>query len=251
MKIKTLAAPLLALAAVLAQAPAHADQLRDITLSYDIRLNGQYPAITSLVFFNSYADGGTAAWWSDTIPAGALQHFVTDPFDDSHLVPPVDDLIIGLVQDLPNDAPGQKHIVMLMDPLAAQLSNHIAWGTLFRHTLEDQLISSLELMTSGQSFEVIQPGIDAMFAFAYGDAATGILGPTGTPRNASFQLGAVQAGHITTSAFTVMAFSDGQVLGQGVASLDATAVAVPEPGVWLLMLAGLTGLGGRGLHRRR
>jgi hypothetical protein len=232
-----LAATALALGLVLAGAAPQAsadDSPQDIQLSYTVQLTTPGPAITSIVTFNSYANG-YGAWWASSIPAETVQATIVDPFLKSSDNPPADALLVGLVQDLPGDAPGQKHIVIMMSSDAAAASSHIAWGTLFRNTDEDQLIASLELMTSGQDGNTIQPGIDAMFAFANGDARNGILGAGGVPIDAWFTLGAVLPGSTNTTGFKVVAFSSGEVIGEGLAAV----ASVPEAGSGALLLAGM------------
>jgi hypothetical protein len=218
----------------------------DIQLSYDITLNVPGPAITNILTFNHYVDGG-GTWWAAEVPAGVTGHTITDPFLKSSANRPLEALQLGLVQDLPNDAPGQKHVVMMMSEAAAQRASGVAWGTLFRNTLEEHVVAAIELATSGQPFNVIEPGLSVLGDFTEGDAQNGILDGLAQPVSAWFSLGAVQPGSTSFSNFTVMAFSDGQVLGQGLASLQ-TLAPVPEPDSFALALAGLLLLG-RALRR--
>lgn len=220
-----------------AQAVAAPPQPLDLQLSYDVALDHALPTITNMVMFNSYVDGGTGSWWSHDVPAGALSHSFTDPFLKSSANRPLDGLILGLVQDLPADSPGQAHVVVMMSGTAAAAAESIAWGTLFRNTPEDQLVADLRQTTSGLPMPVIEPALARVYEFAMGDARTGILGPGGVVLDAWFQLPALQAGATTLSGFTVMAFSTGQVLGQGQVQVQYTP-AVPEPGAAALLLAG-------------
>ncbi len=241
----------LAAAALLPAGPALATPVSDLTLAYTVNTAGNLPAITNIVTFNKFADGGGGAWWSSEVPGNTASHTITDPFTKRSDNAPLNALMLGLVQDLPGDGtPGQKHIVMMMSDTAASAATGIAWGTLFRNTLEDELIAALELMTSGQDWPVIQPGIDIVDAFVDGDAASGILGAFSQPVSAWFDLGLPAAGTTVYSNFKVMAFSDGQLLGHGIASVSASAVtAVPEPGSWTLACTGLLLAGA--LSRRR
>lgn len=231
------------LAALGSALPARADAPEDIRLSYTVTLDQPLPAITNIVTFNSYANG-SGAWWAATIPAGTTAATIDDPFMKSSANTPVDALMLGLVQDLPGDAAGQMHVVMMMSDAAAAAARHIAWGTLFRNTDEDSLVAAIELATSGQDWELIQPGVDAIFAFAQGDARSGILGPGSMPIDAWFALGAVVPGTTTSSNFSMMAFSSGELIGTGT-SLVTTLAPVPEPASGALLAIGLTAIGWR------
>lgn len=234
-----LAGLVLATASLLATTTTHAAAVADLRLAYTVNTAGDLPAITQIVTFNHFADGGGGAWWAAEVPGHTGSHTITDPFPKDSANAPLDALLIGLVQGLPGDGtPDQKHIVLMMSDAAAAAAQHIAWGTLFTQTLEDQLIAALELMTSGQDFPVIQPGIDAVDAFVNGDAVNGILGPGGMPISAWFGLGTPAPGTTVTSSFTVVAFSDGQIVGEGLASVSAANV-VPEPASGTLVAGGL------------
>lgn len=176
------------------------------------------------------------------MPAETLSWVIHDPFVKSSFNAPRDALMIGLVQDLPGDAPGQEHVVLMMSTEAATAAKNIAWGTLFRNTLEAELITALHTDTSGLPFEEIQPEIDKLYTFAGGDARNGILGLAPQPIDAWFTLPGVGPGQVATAGFTVMAFSDGQVLGDGTVSVSSLT-PVPEPGAAALLAAGLTVLG--------
>lgn len=163
---------------------------------------------------------------------GAGQTVLTNPFPKTD--PMTGALLIGIVQGLASDPnPEEKHVVLLLSDEGANLSEHIAWGTLFRNTLEEQLIASIELATSGQDWPIIQPGLDAVVAFAEGDATDGILGPGGIPVSAWFA---------PDGTFSVMTWSEGVRVGTGVSE----SIELPCPGdingdsvVDLLDLAGL------------
>jgi hypothetical protein len=134
---------------------------------------------------------------------------------------------MGIVQDFPGDASGQKHVVLFMSDDAANLSNNIAWGTLFQNTLEDALIADIELATSGQDWPIIQPGLDAVSAFTNGDAMN--LGSESVPVSAWFATG---------GTFSVATWSDGTIIGSGFSEITP----VPEPATMSLLSIGVLSL---------
>lgn len=185
---------------------------------------------------DSYGWGSTSwAFTSDFHPI--TNTFDTDWFNVEAAEPTVkQSLLIGIVQDLPNDAPGQKHVVLFMDTQAAALSNHIAWGTLFRNTLEENVIDDIELATSGQDFPIIDPAFDRLSEFTHGDGTHGILGPGGVEHSIFFG---------PNADFSIVAFSDGQILGSGTSTVNTTFRAVPEPASMAAMGMGLLALARR------
>lgn len=201
--------------------------------SYTATLDTGQP-VTNIMMFEEGEGFGSSTWAFSMDGQGTST--ITNPFPANDIVQ--QSLLIGIVEDLISDpsavpsAVSQKHIVLFMDDNAAALSNHIAWGTLFPSTLEEQLIADLELATSGQDWPIIQPGLDGVDAFVYGDARTGILAPGGIPTSAWFATG---------GTFTVMLWSDGTVVGSGTSAITQ----VPEPMSMILM-----GVGALILRRR-
>jgi hypothetical protein len=194
--------------------------------SYTATLNTGQP-VTNIMLLEEGEGFGSSAWAFSMDGQGTST--LTNPFPTTNIVQR--SLLIGIVADLVTDPAAvpsavgvdQKHIVLFMDDNAAALSNHIAWGTLFRNTLEEQLIADLELATSGQDWPIIQPGLDGVDAFTQGDAKTGILAPGGIPTSAWFATG---------GTFTVMSWSDGTVVGSGTSQMTQ----VPEPASLALCL---------------
>ncbi len=214
------------LGVVAAASTARADYLTSYTVTLDI---GQQ--VTNIMILERSGDGRSVTWAFSADGDGTTT--INNPFPTPE--PRDQSLLIGIVQGLETDEnPLEKHVVLLMDDTAAQLSNHIAWGTLFRNTLEEQLIADIELATSGQDWEIIMPGLEAVDTFGQGDADTGILGPGGVPQSAWFATG---------GTFSVMTWSDGALIGAGVSE----SVFVPEPAT----LATLVVLGGLAFRRRR
>lgn len=186
---------------------------------------------------NSYGWGSKA--WAFTSASSPTLAFDTDWFDLEAAQPTlIGSLHVGIVQDLPNDAPGQKHAVLFMDADAASRTSNIAWGTFFNHTNEDSLIYAIEQATSGGSWEYINPFLQEIDTFAQGDAKHGNLGPFGTEGSAWFT-----PGH----DFSIVAWSDGKVIGTGSNTYDVQYQSVPEPTSLAVLAAGPLFL----LHRRR
>lgn len=230
----------LACSALLATPTVHAGPVGDLSLAYTVNLSAPLPAITNIITFNTYLNGGGGASWASEVPAEALTHTLVDVFPKDSANPPVDALLMGLVRGLPGDAdPEQLHVVMLMSNPAAALASGQAFSTLFANTVEADLIAAIQLATSGLPIDDILPGLDFVDAFVNGDARSGIVDGEGNAVSAWIDLGLPAPGTTVTSDFSVLAFSSGQLLGTGVASVTAAVTPVPEPGSVALALLGL------------
>jgi len=199
-----------------------------VLLSYEVTLNADIPDVTNIIIFNNYLNGSGSTWAFTAF--GGQTTTLADPFPKDNLNnPPLQGLLLGLTKDLPNDPPGQEHVVLFMNDLAAANATHIAWGTLFPGTSESQLIGAIRDYTAGLPFEkpVMQAASASLGAFIGGDAQNGNLGINGEPGSAFFEIG---------GTFTVMAWSEGTVIGTGT---SMSVAAVPEPQTYALMLIGL------------
>lgn len=226
---------------MLAAQPAQAQAQVKYQSNYQITLDLQMPEVTNLMLMEKRSDGGSSLTWAFTALCCGNLTDLTNPFPFD--APTTSSLLVGLAHDLPHDAPGQEHIVLFMNDQAASNINHIAWGTVFTTLREEELIQSLHDATSGRPFgdPVLENGLNAMWSFAGLADTEAKVGPNGLPGSMWFN---------TVGTFTVMAFSDGQVLGTGVSSLiEVPVAAVPEPGAYALWLAGL-GIVGLLVRRR-
>lgn len=229
--MKRLSPLIAAVALAVAPGAAHAVAVElQYLSSYNVMIDPEWSAVTNIVMFE---DGGTT-WAFEAYPGEVS--VLNNPFPKN--VPNERSLLIGITQDLPGDAEGQKHVVLLMDDTAASLAESIAWGTLFPNTLEDSLIAAIELATSGGDWEALQPAFDELSEFVSGDAETGILDGLAQPHSAWFTMG---------DNFSVLTWSDGTRIGWG----TSTLTPVPEPTTSALLLSGMLALGAVARRRTR
>jgi hypothetical protein len=136
--------------------------------------------------------------------------------------------LMGTATNLPGDPEGQKHIVIFGLSSWVQGAQGIAWGTLFPTTLEASLIAALE------------------------DAATGFGSQASYDFIDNFWNGAAESAGLKFAPgqnFGIIAFSDGQIIGEGTSSFTPQG-GVPEPENWALLIAGF-GLVGATMRKRR
>jgi hypothetical protein len=178
--------------------------------------------VTDINILTEHVGSGDVTYSFDASPG---DNTITNPFPED---PATRTFMLGVAQDLPGDPAGQKHLVLFTNDGWAESAEHIAFGTLFPNTDEDELIAYLQ--GSG-----VGPGV---FGFADGDAENG---PNG------------DLAFLPGDSFTEIAFSDGQIIGVGQSTTTpapTTVPSAPEPGTWLLLSLGV-GLCGLALRRRR
>lgn len=220
-----LAAGAFCVAAALASLPASAAVVPQpgFNISYTLN-NGAFDVSDIVMFEQGQGTSGYGITYPFTGPYSSGTT-LTDPFVKYN--PIISTFLLGLTSGLPGDAEGQNHLVVFTNDQFALSANHIAFGTLFPSTNEATLIYALQHLDVDQS-------TDDLFTFAGGDAVDGPNGPIGFGAN---------------DTFTALAFSDAQIIGDGISfTTSADVTEVPEPMTLTLLGAGL---GGAAAVRRR
>jgi hypothetical protein len=180
--------------------------------------------VSNIIRFNA---GGNCSGRGGTLFAAATGNA---PYTlDSVYYPDGHDVLwlMGTAQDLPGDPEGQKHLVIFGNTGWAASVQGIAFGTLFPSALEAGLIAALEDAATGSGLQSSYDLIDDFWTTLIPGA-----GLTFAPGD----------------AFKIVAFSDGQQIGEGFTTYSAAQV--PEPASWALLIAGF-GLVGAMARRRR
>ena len=212
----------LALLAILGSQAAFAAEADGPTYSINYTATSLYP-VSDITIFQSNPTSLT-----NSFSIGVGESTITNPFTVSSI--PTGDFLLGVATNLASDnGDGQQHLVLFGNDTFVDKAEGVAFGTLFPNTNESALINDLEVI--GQTV----PGdtttaYDDLFGFQSGDA---VNSPNGAVNFA------------TGSPFEEIAFSNGQIIGSGVSyAMQLGGVsAAPEPSTWLLMFAGIAGIG--------
>jgi hypothetical protein len=175
----------------------------DYSYSYGFRLPGDQLSAPS---------GGTVSDYANILTAPATQT-----------------LILAVTSAMPGDATGQQHVLIGMDNTAASYAANIAWGTLFRNTLEDDIIYDLNNFVNPDQ-SVTDSALQGLVNFAFGDATTGILDNLAQSQSAWFTPS-------QNSSFTLMTWSNGTVVGSGMTTFQSTPEPAPIAALGLGMVA--------------
>jgi hypothetical protein len=221
-------------------AAAHASL---VVPKYDIINDFDQPIDHIMMFWRAPESGygtGSLVQTSDPGFEAAGNHAPTHLQDLGKPAAPTGLLMLGIYTDSAiSETPGQEHAVLFMDSATATKVNHIAWGTVYRNTLEEDLLGWIHTVSDPDAdSEAQNAAYDGIFGFVDGDAdhIPDIASPTGT---ISSWLTPMPTGQAT--AGKIMMFSDGTQIG----TFTATNT-VPEPGT----LAAF-GFGAATLLRRR
>lgn len=237
---------LLALTAVSARADLY-------FTSYSFDLTGFPRPVTNIIAAEFEQNGVSAAnrmsFLADGsgIAAAGVVTQVDQPF--THFTPVQAMMLIGITQDLPGDAPGQKHIVLMVNQGVTAGLNGVPWQPLFPALLEENLIADLELATSGglnwgNPYGTLEPGLTSVQNLMDSLRVSGFPGTA--PPNVLYPWFTAPAPGDVARNFDLVAFSDGQVIGSGQAFQSAlVTTGVPEPAAWVVLGAAVV------LARRR
>lgn len=239
MKSRTILATALAAAAVTASAQHN----WILTNTYNYALGSEWGStkIEMMGIMQGSAVDSSYGWGSSTWTFGRESSpvnltFTTDWFDPFAAEPVVvESLFIGIATDMPSDPPGQKHIVFFMDSGAASNIDSIAWGTIFTNTLEAQLIDAFERATVDFDDD---EAWDFLEDFTNVKAREAKVGAGGLP-------GSIWFG--PNQGFSIVAFSDAKIIGEGTNEFTTEFVPVPEPASMTALALGALAL----LRRRK
>jgi|GEM_PF-1980759 hypothetical protein len=232
-----------AVAAFAAMAPAQHNWILTSSYEYELDPAWNQPITHILAEMQGGAVDDSYGWGTAMWPLSSAWNpfsmtFTTDWFDPCAAQPFLrESLHLGIVQDLPGDAPGQKHLVLFMDPEAAANVQNIAWGTVFLETLEADVIEALEGIADPSLTEEEREDYHEFLGdFKNNAARQARVGPGGLEGSIWFAPG----------EFSIVAFSDGQTIGSGSNEFTTEFVPVPEPATMAVL-----GLGALALRRRR
>ena len=134
--------------------------------------------------------------------------------------------------------------MIFTNPTAASRMQNIAFGTIFdtsnqsvRYTEETLIDSLLTAHNDGISEADKQEAYDIINTFRFDVARNANVGPNGTKGDAWFS---------PSTGFSVVVFSDGQIIGSGTNAFTTSFQPVPEPASFIAL-----GIGALALLKRR
>lgn len=212
------AAAALALAVLPAAANATTcNTVAPFQIGYDVRsLNFDVRAIA---MFQGQPDchGGI----TNSFFANAGGSVLIDPFTKTR--PITTTFLLGVASDINEGEEGQDHLVIFGNTNWGSAATSIAFGTLFPEVLEADLIGALLTIGGGSQDQMeIDAAVNTLFNFY----------------DYQFSAPGGDIGFAAGDAFSAIAFSDGQLIGQGQSFVIPLNTAVPEPASWAMLIAG-------------
>ena len=193
----------------------------------------------------SYGWGVSSSFEGGNVGTTALS-LDTYPFFGTAAARPILErsFLFGVIDDLPNDAPGQNHLVLFVNPTAAARMSGLAFGTVFGTInqgnpplTEEGIIEATLFVHTDASDRAKRPYYDTLDFFRNAIAKNANVGVNGTKDSVWFA---------PSEGFRIVTFSDGLIVGEGTNAFNATIAPVPEPACFAAL-----GLGAAALLRRR
>jgi hypothetical protein len=187
--------------------------------------------IGSVVLYTRYEDPGSGPFddhWPFGLPAGGGT--LNDPRAHDLSFVPRAALLLGVLE-AGGGAPARG--VVMMDAAVADAIVAKGWG--FADTFgiwsgaTGSFVGDLQSAAS-LTYPARNAATDALNQFASENARFSAAG------NSWFELAVAKPGTTTVTGFKLVAFSTGEIVGEG----SAFVTAVPEPASWALMLGGMT-----------
>lgn len=198
--------------------------------SFDITLADQYDGIENILLLERYASGsGTVTGFS----IGSGQSTITNPFPYNSTDLPTSFLLFGLI---PIDST-EFRVVLFMNDATSDFADGKEWATLFPTTDETILATAIFVATTSTVQSEIEAAFSTIFHFADNDANS-IPGPNSTTLSAQF---------VPENTFKVVAFSTGEIIGNGISRLTP----VPEPSTYFMGAASMAVVGAIRIFRRQ
>jgi hypothetical protein len=211
---------------------------QQVTVRYEIVTS--VGPITDVFLYTRYehpSQGPFNDYWALSLPAGGGT--IVDPQAHDLSFEPRAALMLGVLE-AGGSLPARG--VLMMDATAADTIVANGWsfadafGTWSGAT--GSFVGDLRL-AAALPYPERNDATNALNQFASENARFGRAG------NSWLELATVRPGETTVSGFKLVAFSTGEIVGEG----RAFVTAVPEPGAWILMLVGVGMVAGRARRR--
>jgi hypothetical protein len=218
------------LAGVVTAAPAVAQCASPQPFLINYQVNALEYEVRSIAMFQGVQ--GCYGGITNSFFASPGPSLITDPFTKTNRIEST--FMLGVATDINDGEDGQDHLVIFGNTNWASGAQNIAFGTLFPQVLEANVIGAL-LAIGGATTDPDELNAAVTTLFDFYDYQFGAPGGS-----VAFAMG---------DAFSIVAFSDGRLIGDGISFATPVGPAVPEPASWAMLIAGF-GLVGAAQRRR-